>query len=81
MALQKAFEMLTPSGDFCAGPDISQLTRTCKAAVRAKNMAIVELRPALMAALHREWFGDPGRKFPDDSSDEEDSSDDEMGVL
>ena len=72
VALQKAFELLMPSADFCTGPGIPQLTCTCKAAVRAKQMAIAETRPALQAALHRERYGDPNRKFRDDSENSED---------
>ena len=78
--MHTAFVLLTPSADCCAGwPGIPQLTCTCKAAVHARQTAMAELRPELMAALRREWYGDPNRAFPDDSddSDASDDSDDE----
>ena len=37
---------------------------------------MAEMRPALMAALHREWYGDPNRKLREDSDDSDDDSDD-----
>ena len=72
VALHAAFVLLTPSADFCAGPGIPQLTCTCRAAVHAKQTAMAEMRPELMAALHREWYGDPYRKVCDSDEDSDD---------
>ena len=73
VALHTAFVLLTPSADCCAGwPGIPQLTCTCKAAVHARQTAMAELRPELMAALHREWYGDPNRKLCEDSDEDSD---------
>ena len=73
VALHTAFVLLTPSADACAGwPGIPQLTCTCRAAVHARQTVMAETRPALMAALHREWYGDPNRKLREDSDEDSD---------